>query len=144
MDDALLDDVSNWRLCFWPIEKGQWWGRRFGHVSALGFSARTETWLHLDLHRSGIAFRLAYAHDDALALLGHLSDHAVLVKVPRKKPRRYLLRPFLCTSFVKHLVGCESRALSPDGLFRFLVGQGCEVLDARAQGERNPGAGGGA
>lgn len=134
-----MKDPVIWHVIFHPREKGDWWARRFSHVSLAGWT--NETWIHLDLGRSEVDLRAFYAHDDVNDYLSSLLTHYTVVKFGAvDTPGQSFMRPLTCVSFVKHVLGVRSRALLPDQLFRILKSQyGAETLN---EGENCRGNGG--
>ena len=109
-----------WFLAFSPKKKGHWWGRRFGHVSLIGFE--NETWVNLDLQKSKVDVRAFYTFEDTNDYLSYLLAHFTVLKFGPALPKSHsFFAPMTCVSFAKHVLGVRSSALLPDGLFRILI-----------------------
>lgn len=112
------------------------WGK-YRHVSLAGFA--NDTWLNLDLQRSGVRIAPIYHHDEARDYLTYLLAHFTVLRVgPSRPDARHFLAPMTCVSFVKHALGTRSSALRPDSLFRDLVrNYSAEVLSDAFQARGN-------
>jgi hypothetical protein len=122
-----------WHVIFHPREKHQWWARRYGHVSLVGFV--NETWMHLDLNRSGFIAEAFFCRDEVQAFLSNALCYAHVLRVPSlQKTRSHFMRPMTCVSFTKQVLGLRSRALLPDQLFDTLTkNHGAEWLNEEAK-----------
>lgn len=144
MNDGDFGNVDRWFVAFWPQK--EWWQLygRFSHVTCLGFSRQTDTWIAYDVNSIGTHFRVAYAFDDVENMLNHYWTHAVVVEAlpPARegsKPLRLVARsPFSCVSAAKHLLGINSRALSPEGLYNTMIAQGCTVVNDETSRDPRP------
>jgi hypothetical protein len=121
-----------WHVIFHPKD-GEWWTRRFGHVSLAGF--QNETWVHLDLGREAVTVKPMFLHDETVDYLSTLLTYYTLLRFgPAKNQASSFFMPMTCVSFVKHTLGIRSRALLPDQLFHSLIrDHDAEVLNENAK-----------
>lgn len=126
-----------WHVAFSPPKKGQWWGRRFGHVSVFGWT--NENWIHLDLNNHEFDLRSFYAHDECEDYLSFMLTHYTVLKLGVTQSRSFnFFQPMTCVSFVKHVLGVNSCALLPDTLFRILIKKhGAEIVNEGPKHQRN-------
>lgn len=109
-----------WFVVFHNRLPGQWWARKYGHVSLLGFS--NKTWVRLDLGYDKVEVGSHYAFEDVQHMLADYLSHTTVLKFgPAYAPGRHFFHPMTCVSFVKQVLGLRSRALLPDHLFSHLV-----------------------
>ena len=128
MLEYTFDQSLIWHVIFHPGRR--LWSRTYQHVSLAGFS--NDTWLHLDLQRSGVHVASIYHHEEVEDYLTFLLAHYGVLRFgpSRPGPSRQFFRPLTCVSFVKHVLGVQSSALRPDALFRDLCRmKGIEVLN---------------
>lgn len=132
----MFDKSMIWFVIFHPAQ-GEWWTRKFRHVSLAGYA--NETWLHIDVQRKGVGVAAIYSHDEVTDFLSFLLAHYTVVKFgPALGNSRHFLQPMSCVSFVKHTLGVRSGALRPDGLFRTLVqNYGSEVQGETQRSNRD-------
>ncbi len=125
-----------WHVIFHRREKHQWWARRYGHVSVVGFV--NETWMHLDLNRSGFIAEAFFSYDERQEFLSKCLCYSDVVRVPvLSESRSHFMRPMTCVSFVKQVLGLRSRALLPDQLFDTLTqNHGAEWLNEQTESPR--------
>lgn len=132
-----FDTTVIWHVVFHP--GSLLWSRNFRHVSLAGYS--NETWLHLDLNRTGVSVSPIYHYQEVNDYLSYLAAYYTLVKWGPAEVAPHFLAPMNCVSFVKHALGVRSGALLPDGLFQILTRKyKCEVINAPFSPERNRGA----
>ena len=135
MNDVTLGNIPDWFVAF--QKRDRWWHPpgRFGHVSCIGYSPETSTWLLYDFSTEGVNFRIAFAFDDVEDLLNHFWVSSVVVRAPAVPPRtihplRFILpAPFTCVGSAKRLLGLPSRAITPDGLYRDMIRLGCQIAN---------------
>ncbi len=121
------------------LREKKWWSGKYSHVSLAGYA--DETWIMLDLHRSGVSVGVIHRHDEVIDFLSYAQAYHDIVKfgfVEARKSR--FLRPMTCVSFVKHALGVRSGALRPDALFTSLIRDHSGVFINEAQDRRNSGA----
>ena len=107
-----------WYALFHP-EKS-WWDRKYSHVSLAGYAP--DTWIHLDLHRTGVTVAAIYEFDEKQEFLDYITSHYHVVKMGATETPGYSFGfPITCVSVVKHVLGVRSSALRPSGLFKSLV-----------------------
>lgn len=112
------DNRIVWYVCF---HHGKClWGRRFRHVSLVGF--HDGTWIDIDLHRRGASIATFFRHDEVEEYRRTVLSTTTLVYFgpPQNPTMRSFLRPLTCVAFVKHTLGIKCGALRPDTLFRNL------------------------
>lgn len=130
-----FDQSLIWHVIFHPGKT--FWSRRYCHVSLAGFS--NDTWLHLDLARSGMHVAAIYHHDEVQDYLSFLLAHYTVIRFgPSCAEKAHFFRPLTCVSFVKHVLGVRSGALRPDGLF-FDLARKHEVLNEAENPRGNAG-----
>lgn len=130
--DYPFDTTVVWHVVFHPGRL--LWSSRFRHVSLAGYS--NETWIHLDLNRTGLSISPIYHYQEVDDFLTYILAYYTVVRFGPAQVRPHFLAPMSCVSFVKHALGVRSGALLPDGLFRSLTrNHGCEVINARQQAE---------
>lgn len=126
-----------WYVCF--HEGRSLWGRRFRHVSLAGYAE--DTWLHFDLHRTGVSVAAIYRYEEASLFREYLLANFAVVKVGfTETPGFNFARPMTCVGFVKHVIGLRSSALRPDSLFRCLLRNKHGVWVNDPESQREPGA----
>lgn len=124
-----------WHACFHDDKK--WWGRKYSHVSLAGYAE--DTWLHLDLHRTGVSMAAIFKYQEVEDFRQHLLKNFAVVRVGiTETPSFSFAGPMTCVGFAKHVLGVRSCALRPDALFRCLIRDydGVWINDPQCEGER--------
>jgi hypothetical protein len=151
MDTQVLPEAiepDTWNVVFHPSATRL--GRRLGrfkHVSAFAYVPGFRAWLICDVQWSGLRLCL-FSHEAAMRLFTHYTADCTLVMFTRQHHPMMLASRlgFYCVPAVKCLLGLSCVAVTPDGLYRYLVKHGGCVLGARgntaaAAARPEPGAG---
>lgn len=135
MVDAVKPEVRRrlWLLFFSSADPSRWYARflrkGFGHVQAAAWYDDVERWVHVNATHVGLVVdvHLPEAFDGRLAQL--LRDSHVILRVPGAADRRVPQASWYCVGAVKALLGINSSALFPHGLYRHLLRNGAEVVE---------------
>jgi hypothetical protein len=136
MDSITLPEAIEpdyWNVVFHPSETrlGQALGR-FKHVSAFTYVPGFRAWLICDVQWSGMRLCL-FSHEAAMRVFTHYTADCTLVKFDRQHRQMMLASRlgFYCVPAVKCLLGLSCVAVTPDGLYRYLVKHGGCLIGAR-------------
>ena len=101
----------------------------FRHVSAVKADARTGYWTWIDVGAANVVIEtwLFGPVDDSLAVELFEND-AILRVLPGKGPVFGSRLGKTCVTAVKHMISSPSRALRPQGLWRYLVAAGAVIV----------------
>ena len=125
-DDLPSGFPGGWYIAFYGGPR-HWWTwlthPEFRHVVAFAYAAHAERWLVYDVGQHRTLIR-AFTTDVFKRWIAGLPAERkiVLFESDRKAPPMRI--GFWCTTAVAHLVGCRSRALRPQALYRDLLAQG--------------------
>lgn len=121
-----IDRVS-WRdLAFWS---DFWAFGGYHHVSAFGYDARADVWVHFNPDRRGLHICLIENSEEFDAFLARMFQCGSILRVSAGDRRRFLSRgAFTCVTAVKHLIGRGHGALTANGLFRNLTADKAEIV----------------
>lgn len=120
-----------------------WWQRflpgKYKHVGAFAYIAALDLWVVYDLWPARTRILLVPHCARAEILIAEHTIDADIVKFRRTADRARLpIALFSCVSAVKHLLGLQSVAFSPSGLYRSIIKQGGEPRGrAREAGTRS-------
>ena len=136
MDNITLPEAiepDTWNVVFYPCASRL--GRmlaRFKHVSAFAYVPGFRAWLICDVQWSGLRLCL-FSHEAAMRVFTHYTADCTLVTFTRQhRPMLLLSRfAFYCVPAVKCLLGVSCVAVTPDGLYRYLLKHGGCLLGAR-------------
>ncbi len=111
-----------------------WWVARlvpgeFKHVSAVGYSSRTRTWIFFDPAISRTRVFTAFDDDEGEEILAKWFSNATVVEmnVSPHAARRGLAGGW-CVPAVAHLLGLRSGAVLPSGLLRDCLSNGGRIV----------------
>jgi hypothetical protein len=109
---------------FWS----RWLRPGFRHVAAASYFADQERWVYVDACRSGTVIDVCRQEEfqDRFAALMTNSSH--ILRVTARRDRRRTVATYYCVGAVKALVGVNSRAMTPRGLYHDLLALGAEVV----------------
>ena len=123
-----------WLVCFTNGDGHAWWDRLlrpgFRHVCAASYYADVGAWVLVDSTRTGLVVEVVPpdGFDGRMAQL--VRDSAAILRVPSAEGRsRAEFHAGWCVGTVKSLLGLNSRALAPFGLYRHLLAIGAEVVE---------------
>jgi hypothetical protein len=122
-------DPCDWYLAFFGVSRMGWWDvltkPGFRHVMAFAYSSHAERWLVYDVTRDRTYVR-AYRPEAFDLWIRCMPPEVTILSVPAAPVERMRVQRagFICTTAVKHLVGCRSRALRPQALYRDLLATG--------------------
>jgi hypothetical protein len=127
----------------WMLPKG------FRHVSAASFYADQRRWVHFAPTRGGTVIEVFRSKEFDGRLAQLTRDSSAVLRVPGLDGRRHAPASFFCVGAVKGLLGVRCLAISPRGLFRWLLRNGAERVeiphvrtDGRGSAAATPAAGG--
>ncbi len=128
------DEIVDWRLAFFPIGKYRW-ARfvpgRFKHVAAYGYSRPCRTWVLYDVTLAGTrVFVLPDGGDSLETIAAWLAGASVLSMTALQHDSTTATGRlgFWCVPAMKHLTGVRCGAMTPTGLYRYLIERGAEVI----------------
>lgn len=127
-------EPSVWFLVFHERSCRAWlnrrWVGRFKHVSAYGYLPDSRVWVFYDVMLGRTRVAVLPDGPTAEAAVRDLEAEAVTLVMKPRGDRRHRLRwGFYCVPAMAHLVGLETAAVRPDGLFRACLAAGADLAD---------------
>lgn len=127
--------IREWVVFFCDGGRYSWWDvftrKGMRHIVIAGCDAGRRLWVVIDPGRQAMQFEIFGWGDPAIdRRLGELlraSDYTYL-RVKAGDERQRMPAMFGCVGAAKALLGLNSRALRPSGLFRDLVRHGAEIV----------------
>ena len=126
--------VSRWYLAF-HLKRNDWWGERlipgrFSHVSAFSYLDGPKVWVLVDHtpRRTGTVGIWPSDHHIPSELGVWVANCSILRADVRQREGFRPRFGFWCVTAVKDLLGSESGALSPEGLWNDLVRAGAQIV----------------
>ncbi len=122
--------ITRWHVVFWKTVFRPSWLHRlapgpYKHISALGYSARCNVWVFYYPAGNGDRIEVVANDETFLALVDYLKERADLLEVDVTRRHHPLWRPgFYCVPQIIRLLGVQSSALTPRGLFNDLLRSG--------------------
>lgn len=112
-----------------PTFLSRWLRPGFRHVAAASYFADQDRWVYVDACRSGTVVEVCRQDEfqDRFASLMMNSSH--ILRVTARRERKRTAATFYCVGAIKALLGLNSRALSPYGLFQDLLRTGAEEVE---------------
>lgn len=121
-----LPEVAAWNVVFLAGPREAWWDGltdpRFRHVCAFGYDPHNDSWIIVDPRRSHM--QVSPVDDAGLgAWLAEARPRITDIRQAevRNAERRWPWAGFWCVAIVKQLIGSNSGAFTPHGLWRELV-----------------------
>lgn len=130
---AGFDTPWTWFIVF-HTDCHTWWLNRlvpgqFKHVTAVGFSSRTRTWMFFDPAMERTKLYTAFNDDEGERLLAQWFAGATVVEMHVSPHAKRAWRPGgWCVPQVAHLMGLRSGAVLPGGLLRDCLRNGGRII----------------
>jgi hypothetical protein len=125
-----------WLIFFSSADPLSWWSRLmpagFGHVCAAAWFADAERWVHVNPTWRGLVVEVMTADEFGSRFQQLVTRSAVVLRMASSHHRNGMPATFYCVGAIKALLGVQSRALLPRGLYRDLRRKGAEVVDGIA------------
>lgn len=145
-----LDTPWSWWVVFHTDCRTVWWNRfipdHFKHVSAIGYSSRTRTWLFFDPAFGRIGLSAMTDGEGVASVLAAWMRGALVVEMNVSPYAQRTWRPGgWCVPMVAHLLALRSGAVLPTGLLRDCLRNGGRVIQdesQRSEAAARPGADG--
>lgn len=110
-----------------------WWARllafgEFKHVRAFAYDPGTKAWVFYDVHLTGTELYVVLNRPDAHRIIqdwmGPRGSSELIAMQCRPGGSGWLRLGMWCVPAIKHLIGCRSHTLRPDGLYRYCLRNG--------------------
>ncbi len=126
-----------WLIFFSSADPLSWWSRLmpkgFGHVCAAGWFADTQRWVHVNPTWRGLVVEVMTAEAFDTRFRQLIARSAAVLRMPSSHARNGMPATFYCVGAIKALLGINSRALLPRGLYRDLRARGAEIVEVPEQ-----------
>lgn len=124
--------VRTWLVFFSEPPATYWWTRffrpGFKHVTACAWFDLEQRWVYYNPARPGTTL-LIFTPDEWGAVFAQvLEKSTACVRFRGRNERRSTPATWFCVGAIKALLGLNSRALSPHGLYLDLIRQGGEAV----------------
>lgn len=130
----LVSDNSPVRL--WNVFFGNsvptFWSRMlrpgFRHCCAASYFADQERWVYVDACRAGTVVEVLRPDEFAPRFQQLMANSSHVLSIAARRERKRTAAIFYCTGAVKALVGLNSQAITPYGLYGDLLLAGAEII----------------
>jgi hypothetical protein len=128
------EEITTWLLAFTTWIPNRWsrWliPGKFKHVSMFAWSPAARVWLIVDPSYGQTKITVLPDGQDALDRIARFTDGCAVLKIDAKEPKPvFRLRPLLCTTVARHLIGLPTGALWPDALWRDCIAAGAVRIE---------------
>lgn len=125
-----------WLVFFSDGESPAWWHRflrpGFRHVIAVAWFGEQKRWVYFNPSWKGAVLEL-YRQDEFDIRFGHLMrTSSAVLRVRSGFDRNGMPAAAYCVGAIKALLGLHCRALLPHGLYRHLLANGAEIVEAES------------
>ena len=135
MDTRVLPDAiepSYWNVVFHPSQSrlNRLLLGRFQHVSAFTYIPGVGAWIMIDCQWGGMRIALI----PRINILVAYTRNCTVIKFDRRYQRFALASRFgfYCVPAIKQLLGLSCVAATPDGLYRYLINNGGELISGQS------------